>query len=110
MADDERRKEPRISAKLPVKLRTVEGVTPLMVSGDSINVSERGLLFQMNGPMKAGTRIELAFTMPPEVTGSVPMKVRCIGRVIRVEPDASADGRTGVAAQIERFETILAEG
>lgn len=109
MGEDERRRAPRIPTKVPVKLRPVEGTTPYMVSGDSINISERGLYFQMNGPMKPGTRIELSFTMPPEVTGSMAMKIRCIGRVIRVEPDQKPDGRTAVAAQIERFETILAE-
>lgn len=110
MGEDERRRAPRVPVKLPVKLRAVEGTTPFMVSADSINISERGLYFQMTGPMKPGTRIELSFTMPPEVTGSVAMKIRCVGRVIRVEPDSQAEGRTAVAAQIERFETILAEG
>jgi hypothetical protein len=80
-----------------------------MVSADSVNISERGLFFTMAGPMKPGTRIELAFTMPSEVTGTVPMKIRCIGRVVRVEDLASQNGKTGVAAHIERFETILAE-
>lgn len=110
MGEDERRRAPRIPAKVPVKLRPVEGTTPYMVSADSINLSEHGLFFQMTGPMKPGSRIELSFIMPPEVTGSVSMKVRCVGRVVRVEPNANSDGRTGVAAHIERFETILAEG
>jgi hypothetical protein len=30
--------------------------------------------------------------------------------VVRVDPDGQSDGRTAVAASIERFETILAEG
>ena len=110
MGEDERRRAPRIPVKVPVKLRPVEGSTPYMVSADSINISERGLYFQMTGPMKPGTRIELSFTMPAEVTGSLAMKIRCVGRVIRVEPEGQGDGRTAVAASIERFETILAEG
>lgn len=110
MGEDDRRRAARIPVKVPVKLRPTEGTTPYMVSADSINISDRGLFFQMTGPMKPGTRIELSFTMPAEVTGSLSMKIRCIGRVVRVEPEASSDGRTGVAAQIERFETILAEG
>jgi hypothetical protein len=47
--------------------------------------------------------------MPAEVTGSLAMKIRCVGRVIRVEAEGQQDGRTAVAASIERFETILAE-
>jgi hypothetical protein len=94
---------------MPVKLRPMDGSTPFMFSADSINVSERGLFFSMNGPMKAGTRIELSFIMPPEITGSVSMKVRCLGRVVRVDSDSEKEGKTAVAAHIERFETILAE-
>jgi hypothetical protein len=109
MSQDDRRKSQRLDFKVPVKLRPVEGTTPYMISADSINLSERGLLFTVSGPIKAGTRIELSFTMPPEITGSVPMKVRCIGRVVRVDDASGPDGRTGVAAHIERFETILAE-
>lgn len=52
MGEENRRKAPRIPAKVPVKLRPVEGTTPYMISGDSINISERGLYFQMTGPMK----------------------------------------------------------
>lgn len=109
MADEDRRTAPRLEMKLPVKLRPVEGTTPYMISADSVNVSERGLFFSMTGPMKPGTRIELSFTMPPDITGSVAMRVRCLGRVVRVEGDGTPQGRTGVAAHIERFETILAE-
>ncbi len=109
MADEDRRRSPRIPAKTTVKLRPTEGTTPYMLSADSINISEHGLFFVMAGPVKAGTRIELSFTMPAEVTGTVAMKIRCIGRVIRVEDKAAGDGKTGVAAHIERFETILAE-
>jgi hypothetical protein len=95
--------------KLPVKLRPVDGSTPFMFSADSINISERGLFFNMTGPMKPGTRIELSFMMPAEITGSVSMKVRCIGRVIRVDTGDGKDNKTAVAAHIERFETILAD-
>jgi hypothetical protein len=107
---DDRRRAPRIPAKVPVKLRPTEGTTPYMHSAESINLSERGLYFVMPGPgMEPGTKIEVTFTMPGDVTGGMPMKVRCTARVVRVEPP-SKDGKIGVAAHIDRFETVVGEG
>lgn len=108
---DDRRRAPRIPAKVPVKLRPTEGTTPYMLSAESINLSERGLYFSMEGqPLEPGTRIEVSFTMPPDVTGGMAMKVRCVARVVRVEPQSKTDRKLGVAAHIERFETVVGEG
>jgi hypothetical protein len=108
---DDRRRAPRIPAKVPVKLKPTEGTTPYMLSGDSVNLSERGLYFMMEGqPLEPGTRIEVSFTMPPDVTGGMAMKVRCVARVVRVEPQSKTDRKLGVAAHIERFETVVGEG
>jgi hypothetical protein len=105
---DDRRREPRIAAKVAVKLRTTEGANPYMLSAESINLSERGLYFTMQGQMQAGTKIELTFTMPGDVTGGMAMKVRCMARVVRVETP-KGDGKVAVAAHIERFETVVGE-
>jgi isopentenyl phosphate kinase len=106
---DDRRRDPRIPAKVAVKLRPAEGTTPYMISGESINVSEHGLYFTVQGQgMQAGTKIELTFTMPADVTGGMAMKIRCMARVVRVESQKN-DGKTAVAAHIERFETVVGE-
>ncbi len=109
MAGDEKRRSTRHDAKFPVKLRPSEGTTPYMQSGESINVSEWGVYFSMDPGMKEGTIIELSFTMPTEVTGGPPMRVRCTARVVRVEKDFKDPNKVGLAAHIERFETIIAE-
>lgn len=107
--NEDRRRAPRIPSKVPVKLRSSEGATPYMMSAESINLSERGLYFQMDSGLKLGTTIDLAFTMPGDVTGGMPMKVRCTARVVRVEPANPPDNKVGVGAHIERFETVMAE-
>ena len=109
MSDADRRRAPRLDSKVPVKLRPTEGTTPYVYSGESINVSECGLLFVIDRKLERGSLIELSFTMPREVTGSSPMKVRCTGRVIRVDHKDMPEGKSGIAADIEHFETILAE-
>ena len=107
---DERRRAPRIPAKVQVKLRPTEGTTPYTVSAESINLSERGLYFVFQGQgMEPGTKIEVSFSMPGDVTGGMPMKVRCIARVVRAE-SKSAEGKVALAAHIEKFETVVGEG
>lgn len=106
--NDERRRAPRMDAKVPVKVIPGEGGGQYVQNAESINLSERGLYFNVQGSMKPGSTLELSFIMPGEVTGGLPMRVRCSARVIRVE-SPGADGRVGVAAHIERFETVVAE-
>ena len=107
---DERRTSPRLDFKVPLKLKPSEGTTPFMFTGESINLSEAGLYFSTENPLQAGGMIDLSFVMPPEVTGGTAMKVRCSARIIRVDRAGQPEGRAAVAAHIERFETIVAEG
>ena len=106
----ERRKETRIPTKMPVKLRPTEGVTPYATNSESVNMSHNGVMFTLEQPLKIGTQVDLAFVMPSEVTGGLPVKVRCLARVVRVDHDGVPEGKSGIAAHIERFETIVAEG
>lgn len=106
---DERRQGKRHPAKLPVKLRPTEGVTPYSTNAESINVSESGLLFLLDNPVAVGSQLELSFVMPGEVTGGMAMRIRCSARVVRVDTYDNAQGKSGIAAHIERFETIIAE-
>ena len=109
MPDDERRRAPRIPVKVPVKLRPTEGTTPYMLSAESVNLSGSGVLFSIDAKLKVGSTIEMTFTMPTEVAGAMPMKIRCTARIVRVEEPPGGAGKTGVAAHIERFETIVAD-
>jgi hypothetical protein len=109
MSSDERRRAPRVPVKVPVKLRPTEGSTPYMLSAESVNLSGTGLLFSIDAKLKVGTTIDLTFTMPTEVAGAMPMKVRCTARIVRVDEPPGGSGKVGVAAHIERFETIVAD-
>ncbi len=107
--DDDRRRGKRHPARMPVKLRPTEGVTPYSHNAESLNISDTGLLFLVDQPIAVGSQVDLSFVMPGEVTGGLPMKIRCSARVVRVDTYDSAQGKSGIAAHIERFETIVAE-
>lgn len=107
MTGEDRRKERRHDVKVPVKMRPTEGVTPYTSEAESQNLSNTGLYFDVTNPPKIGTHVELSFVMPGEVTGGTRMKIRCTARVVRM--DSKEDGRSGIAAHIERFESIIAE-
>jgi hypothetical protein len=46
--------------------------------------------------------VEIVMTLPHELTQAGPVRVRCLGRVLRTSPENS--GEVGVAAAIERYE------
>lgn len=103
----ERRKSKRHAAKMPVKLRPTNGVTPCTQDAESVNIPESGVLFLLESPVAVGAQVELSFVMPGEVTGGLPMRIRCrarVVRVVRVDTYDSAQGKSGIAAHIERFE------
>lgn len=106
---EERRQAPRHAARRPLQLRSLDDVDAYAYTAELIDVSERGLYFHMQGGMNLAGAIEVLFTMPGEVTGGLPMRVRCTARVLRVEPQPSEENVVGVAAQIERFESAVAE-
>ena len=110
MSNDERRRSPRIPAKVSLKHKPNEGTAPFMFSGESVNISDNGLYFVTDSVMQPGSAIDISFVMPAEVTGTSPMKVRCTARIIRVDREGQPEGRAAIAAHIERFETIVAEG
>ena len=70
------------------------------------DVSSGGVYFEIGEAPQAGSRLEFVLTLPTEITLSAPVKVRCVGKVIRV--DRSPGRRVGVAATIERYEFFRA--
>lgn len=93
--------------KLPLSVKWAENVGATSVDTMSLNVSARGVYFQMATPAEAGEPVEIVMTLPHEVTMAGPVRVRCMGRILRTEP--SEDGRVGVVAAIERYEFLRGE-
>jgi hypothetical protein len=68
------------------------------------DVSYRGLYFFVGEPFEAGREIDFVITLPKDLLKSSDVKIRCRGKVIRVDP--GDNGRLGVAAKIERYEFV----
>jgi PilZ domain len=101
----ERRAARRFSMMLPLKVRfpVENGVTEK--SGETRDVSFRGLYFTIEASVEAGSSIEFVLTLPQQITLAGDVHIRCYARVLRVD---AQNGRRGVAARIERYEFLPA--
>jgi hypothetical protein len=101
----ERRTSRRFTMALPLVLRLRDPSGPVEKLGETRDVSFRGLYFWTAEQLENGIPIEFVLTLPKEITMTRDVKIRCFGRVLRVEPQRQA---RGVAARIERYEFLPA--
>jgi hypothetical protein len=69
------------------------------------DVSARGICFYIDSSVAPGATIEFTLTLPPEITLTESIQVRCKGKVVRVD-NGSPDGKVAVAAVIDEYEFI----
>lgn len=74
------------------------------ITGETVNLSERGLYFRSVHNFSVGQPLEIYLTLPRELTGRSPEEVRCSATIVHVEKYADGDGFTGVGASVERFD------
>ncbi|HEY2171476.1 MAG TPA: hypothetical protein VGJ30_17760, partial [Candidatus Angelobacter sp.] len=67
------------------------------------DVSSRGVFMYLDTEIIAGAPIEFVMTLPPEITLADPVRVRCTGKILRV--DKAAQGQ-GVAVTIEKYDFV----
>ena len=103
MAMQEKRGTRRFNLRLPVQVR-LPGATQ-DYTAQTRDVSARGIYFLTNHAPREGASIEFTLTLPPEITQADAIRVRCTGRVIRIEANA-AKGKDGVASLIEKYEFL----
>jgi hypothetical protein len=94
----------RFALRLPVTVRY--GESEQEQSAQTRDVSARGICFYVDSAIQAGSPIDFTLTLPPEITLTESIRVRCKGRVVRVEGGAA--GKMAVAAVIDEYE-FLAE-
>lgn len=103
---EERRQARRYDVSLPITMRVPMGAEATQCSGQTRDISTRGLYFTTQDELAPGTEFELSLTLP---AGDVFIRAR--GRVIRVERGHAADGPAiGVAATMESYDIIRADG
>ncbi len=100
----EQRATRRFSLQLPVSV-TYEEAGLKESPSVTRDVSARGVCFFLDHTIAVGSRIEFTLTLPPEVTLTEHLSVRCKGRVVRVD-HANMNGKVPVAAVIEQYEFL----
>ncbi len=101
-AQDDKRSTRRFPLRLPV---AVTGMKPPGQSAETRDVSARGICFFVDSAMDVGSGIDFTLTLPPEITLTESIRVRCLGKVLRVE-NSTPDGKLAVAAVIEEYEFL----
>ena len=69
------------------------------------DVSARGICFYLDSAIATGSPIEFTLTLPPEITLTESIRVKCKGRVVRVD-DTTAGSKVAVAAVIDEYEFL----
>jgi hypothetical protein len=102
----EKRATRRFALRLPVSLNQ-PGKPEDALAAQTRDVSARGICFYLDTPLATGSEIEFTLTLPPEITLTESIRVRCKGKVVRVD-SGIADAKVPVAAVIDEYE-FLAE-
>ena len=99
----EQRERPRASLKLPLKLRSVEGVLEeFPITLVTRDISSSGVYFLCPKPLAAGTAIELDIVLVSRPLGYGNVVVSSKAHVRRTEP-ANMPGWYGIAASFDDF-------
>ena len=96
----EQRKNQRFQLRLPFEI--VSGSSS-RVSGETRNMSSAGVLFTSSAPVPVGEPIEYLITFPKAPGARTEVRLRCVGKVVREDPDTAA-----FAATLERYEFLRA--
>ncbi len=106
MSSKDRRLAPRKEIAVPLRFHLAESPSHETVTGETVNLSERGVYFTVSHALTVGATLEMYFVIPQELTGRKTEEVRCTGRVVHVHPDVGLNGLTGIGARIEHFEPV----
>jgi PilZ domain len=101
----DRREARRFVMTLPVRVLAHDPHSPEL-RANTRDVSYRGLYFLTEAKFEDGTEIDFILTLPQQMISAGDVNIRCHGKVVRIEP--TENGKTGIAAKIERYEFVPA--
>jgi PilZ domain len=99
----DRREARRFTMNLPVRVLAHDANSPEL-RANTRDVSYRGLYFLSEACFEDGSEIDFILTLPQQMISAGDVNIRCHGRVVRTEP--TENGKTGIAAKIERYEFV----
>jgi hypothetical protein len=100
----EKRTTRRFALRLPLSV-TYSEETAENKAAQTRDVSARGICFYVDSAVEPGAAIEFTLTLPPEITLTESIQVRCKGKVVRVDHTGAA-GKVAVAAVIDEYEFL----
>ena len=95
--------EQRTTRRFTLKLPLTVNVSDSALASQTKDVSARGVFFYLNSDVREGSPIEFTLTLPPEITLTESIRVRCLGKVVRVDGEGE---QMGIAAAIEQYEFL----
>jgi hypothetical protein len=99
----DRREARRFVMTLPVRVLAHDANSPEL-KARTRDVSYRGLYFLTEARFEDGSEIDFILTLPQQMISTGDVNIRCHGKVVRVE--ATNNGKTGIAARIDRYEFV----
>jgi hypothetical protein len=94
----------RFTLQLPLTVKldnTADGV-----DAKTKDVSARGVFFYMDSAPAQGSSIEFTLTLPPEITLTESIRVKCNGQVVRIDHPQNGSGKIGIAAAIHQYDFL----
>ena len=102
MSSNERRTNTRVYIRVPFSFRILNnGGSPEQMAATD-NISQRGIFFTTDFPLVVGTVLEVSLRMPRELAGQTASDVKCVARVVHVQPNSFLRGKAGIGLHIER--------
>ena len=103
----ERRKYRRYDLSIEVQVQPRQRVAvPLQTF--TRDISARGVYFDFSEKIEVGSELEFELNLPPELCAGKNVRIRCHGRIVRLDKPR-ADTGIGIAATIENYEFVRAD-
>lgn len=100
----EQRKYRRYYLSFPVRVQPKSKIsTAPPIETSTKDISAHGIYLVVSEDLEMGSELDLEITLPAELAGGKIVKLRCTGKVARLEPK-NAEGKIGVGAVIQYYE------
>jgi hypothetical protein len=104
MSSSERRIDTRVNIRVPLRFRALNNPGSTEQTAETENLSQRGMYFMTNVPLKVGTPVEVSLRMPQELAVRSSSDVKCVARVVHVRQSSTPGSPSGIGLHIERYE------
>jgi hypothetical protein len=102
---NDQRRSKRFDLKLPVEV-VRKNFMPVNSLGETMNMSAGGVLFVAPLNASVGDPIEYIITFPTGSINGRGVNLRCLGKIVRVQPTKGDKSVQLVAATLERYEFV----